>query len=62
MGLAESAIFLNLHPVGMGLLILSCVVVPVLALCAGKCNPCTHGIPPKNMATKKELKMLTQII
>ena len=50
MGFTESAIFLDLHPVGMCLLILCCVVVPVLALCAGKCDPCTHGIPPENMA------------
>ena len=45
--LAELAILLDLHPVGMGLLILARIIVAVLALCACKCDPRTHGgVPP----------------
>ena len=40
--LAEPAVLLDLHPVGMSLLILCSIVVPVLAFCARKCYPCTH--------------------
>ena len=41
--LAESAVFLCFHTIGMCLLILLGIVVSVLALCAGKCNSGTHN-------------------
>ncbi len=36
MFLAESAILLKFNTLGVILLILHCIVIPVLALCAGK--------------------------
>lgn len=42
MSLAESAILLRLHPVGMGLLILCRIVVTLLAFRTSKCDPCAH--------------------
>ena len=42
MGTAEFAVLLNLHPFGMGLLILGGVVITVFALRACKCNPSSH--------------------
>jgi hypothetical protein len=43
---AEAAILLKLHPVGMILLFFGSVVVPLLALCAGKRNFCPHALHP----------------
>jgi len=40
--LAESAVLLCFHTIGMCLLVLLGIVVSVLALCAGKCNSGTH--------------------
>ena len=40
--LAESAVFLCLHTIGMGLLILGKVVVTALACLAGQRDSCTH--------------------
>lgn len=42
MGLAESAILLGFHSVRMGLLILGCIVVTLLAFCTCQCYFCTH--------------------
>ena len=39
---AETAVFLCLHTIRMGLLILRRIVVSLLAFCAGKCNTCTQ--------------------
>ncbi len=55
MPLAEPAILLGLHPVGMSLLILSGIVVTVLALRAGKCDPCTHSYTSALNIMKKHL-------
>ena len=41
--LAELAILLDLHPVGMGLFVFGRIIVAVLALCASKRDPRTHG-------------------
>ncbi len=46
MPLAEPAILLGLHPVGMSLLILCSIIVTVLALSAGQCDSRAHAIPP----------------
>ena len=46
MSLAESAIFLGLDPLRMRLLILRSIIVPLLALCAGQCDSCTHIVSP----------------
>ena len=40
--LAESAILLGLHTIGMCLLILGCIIITTLALCACQCDSCTH--------------------
>ena len=43
MSLAERAVFLCLHSVGMILFLLGHVVVPLLALGAGQCDPYSHN-------------------
>ena len=43
MSLAESAVLLGLHTIGMSLLILCCVIITILAFCASKCDSCTHN-------------------
>jgi hypothetical protein len=40
--LAESAVFLGLHTIGMSLFILSGIVITLFALCACQCDLCTH--------------------
>ncbi len=44
--LAESAVLSHLNTLGMCLLILGCVIVAALALCACQCNSCTHSFVP----------------
>ena len=39
---AESAVFSDLHTIGMSLLILGRIVIAVLAFCTGKRDPCAH--------------------
>ena len=41
--LAESAVLLCFHTIGMSFLILGHIVVSLLALGACKCDLCTHG-------------------
>lgn len=53
MSLAESAILLGLHPVGMGLLILCRIVVTLLAFRTSQCDPCAH------LATSSILRSVT---
>ena len=44
--LAETTILFGFHPVRMKLLFLLGIVVPLLALRARQCDPCTHSFPP----------------
>ena len=39
---AESAVFSDLHTIGMSLLILGRIIIAVLAFCTGKRDPCAH--------------------
>ena len=52
--LAKSAVLLDLHAVGHGLLILGGVVVALFALGACKCDFCTHNflLEPKILSEK----------
>jgi hypothetical protein len=47
--LAESAVLLDLHTIGHGLLILGGVVIALLALGACQCNLCTHVFSSENI-------------
>jgi hypothetical protein len=43
---AEAAVFVELQPVGVVLLVLKGVVIPLLALGAGQCDLHAHTLPP----------------
>ena len=62
MSLAESAVLLCLHTIGMCLLILSCIVITLLALCACQCDLGTHIYSPPYASVfatqKKDLRLL----
>ena len=60
--LAESAVLLCFHTIGMCLLILSCIVITLLALCACQCDLGTHIYSPPYASVfatqKKDLRLL----
>jgi hypothetical protein len=45
-GIAETAVFLGFHSVRVGFLVLGCVVVPLLAVRAGKSNFGSQRVHP----------------
>ena len=59
---AETTVFAQLHPIGVVLLVLHCIVISLFALGASQCDLGAHRLPPtlSFRAIKKGLKSLPQ--
>ncbi len=62
MSLTELAVLFDLHSVRMSLLILGCVVISLLALCAGECDLCSHKMLPSDVYLKKKVIKAVQAV